>query len=113
MYPFIESSPYSSSSSYHHYNQHNQHQQQQQQQQQPPPQQYHHHASFPGHYSAPSSPPLQSLSRSTYNDIIPQQNNHSIRRNSTALIYREKSILETRRMSLVSFCRLTFSKLYI
>ncbi|KAL9544922.1 hypothetical protein PS6_008513 [Mucor atramentarius] len=63
-------------------------------------QQYHHHASFPGHYSAPSSPPLESTSRPTPypNDTLPPH--PSMRRNSSALIYREKGITETRRMSL-------------
>ncbi|KAL9539008.1 hypothetical protein MBANPS3_010530 [Mucor bainieri] len=61
--------------------------------QQPPP--YHRHTSFPGHYSAPSSPPLEPTSRST--TYHPQP---SMRRNSSALIYRVKSITETRRMSL-------------
>ncbi|GAN11485.1 hypothetical protein MAM1_0629d11048, partial [Mucor ambiguus] len=66
-------------------------------QQPPQPQQssYHHHTSFLGHYSAPSSPPLEPTSRST--TYHPQP---SMRRNSSALIYREKSITETRRMSL-------------
>ncbi|KAI8639480.1 hypothetical protein BD408DRAFT_265081 [Parasitella parasitica] len=74
------------SSTFHHHYNHKQH--------------YHHHASFPGHYSAPSSPPLQPTSRTTPYTATPLQSIHSTRRNSTALIHRKKSTLETRRMSL-------------
>ncbi|KAL0137511.1 hypothetical protein V8B55DRAFT_1566063 [Mucor lusitanicus] len=73
--------------------------QQPQQTLQPPS--YHHHASFPGHYSAPSSPPLEPASRST----TTYHSQPSMRRNSSALIYREKSITETRRMSLNQYSR--------